>query len=382
MARARPEFAEFVATLSADDAELLTDLKSAETATKVSATRMQANLSKVSMSAGNLSSALGTVSQAGAAAGGSLGGMVGQAVAATQALAGMVTVISGPVGLIVGLGALTIGVVAYRQEAAGWLNSMLESIGVLEDLSAALAKADAQLATKETRLKKQTDAEARFNAELEQRQRILTATRLKDPELLALRQRDVALERRIDQAREAGAGEKAISILFDIAAKNEEIIDTKKKQADFDKRMLEIERQRLAGLVERERRETAIATLQKTRLQAAQQLLVGIGAAVPSEFITDPVLQRIAKLGESLAGGTQAPARGGAFALLSTPSPLSAVRGGEVLGKQQLTAAEKTAKFTAEQLLEIKQVRGILERLEQQGQTRASGSFLPITGGP
>lgn len=383
MARSRPEFAEFVATLSADDQELLTDLKSAETATKTSATKMQANLSKVKVGAGNLGSALGTISQAGAAAGGSLGGLVGQAVAATQAIAGMRAVVSGPVGLIAGLAALTVGVVAYRKESAAWLNSMLESVGVLENLTAALAEADAQLATKEARLKKQTDSEARFNAELKERQRILTATRTKDPEFLAETQRDVALQRRIRQAREAGAGEKAIAVLTQIFNKNTEILDTKKKQAAFDKTQLEIERQRLAGLAERERRETAIATLQKTRLQAAQQLLVGIGAAVASEFITDPVLKRIAQLGETLAGGVRAPQAGGTFGLSAVQSPLAAVGAGEALGKQQLTAADKTARFTGEQLEEIKKVRGILTRIESNGRTGVTGgSALQLSGAP
>lgn len=376
-------FAEFVAQLSADDAELQKDLKSAETATKASATRMQTSLNKVNISAGNLSGVLGTVSQAGAAVGGTFGGITGQAVAAAQAMAQMSAVISGPVGIIAGLVALTVGVVAYREEAAGWLNSMLQTIGILEDLDAALAKAEGRLAAQELRLQKQVDAQARLNNELRDQNQLLTAVRTKDPEAISQAQRDIALRKRVEQERRGGSGEEAIKVLSQIAAANDKIRATKAVQAEIDGRIAEHQKEKLRNLTIEKQRLAEIATIEKTRVAAAQQLLIGIGAAKPSEFISDPVLRRLAQLGETLAGGQQAPAGAqGTFGLRRISAPSGALRVGQQIGAQTLNTAEKNKEINAETLRVTKEVRDILGRISTNTASSTMSGPLQTTGAP
>lgn len=371
-------FAEFVAVLSADDAELKKDLKSAETATKASATQMQQDLDKVNVSAGDLSGVLGAVSQAGAAVGGRFGAIAEQAVAAAQSLQGLGAVITSPPGLIVGLAAATVGIFAYRKESAAWIISLGESIGLIENLTEALAKLDTRFAAQESRLKKQVDAEARFNIELKERHRILTAVRTKDPEFLVQTQREIALEKRSRQERAMGSGEEAIKVLIAIFDKNTKILEAKKAAAEFDKQTAASHRETADNLAAQERRLKAIATLEQTRIIAAQRLLISIGAAKPSEFITDPVLKRLAQLGETLRGGQVAQ---GTFGLRRISGPAGALREGQQIGNQAIDTAEKNKNINEKTLRVTEQVRDILAKLTSIALPRATTPFQ-TTGAP
>lgn len=386
MARSRPEFAEFVATLSADDKELLTDLKSAEIATKASATKMQANLSKVAVGGNAGAQALGTMGQAAAAMGGQLGGATGQGIAFTQML--------GQMGIKMGLVVTSVvaaaaAVVIYRKEIAGAIIATAEWAGVIEDVTAKQAGLDVMAKDLADRLKisQARGAIAGAAALAEER---LGVARAGGAAAIAAFDRQAQIDKQfralpgdlqIPSNRKiiedtVSARQKLLGVLTDEARQKAELIALDLKAAQMATEQA----------ASRERALEAFARKQETlfgaRRGAAQQLLVSMGAAVPSDFVADPVLRELAQIGERLnrpgATGTT-----GTFGLLPTPSPLSAVRGGEVLGRQQLTAADKTAKSTEDQLREIRLVRGILERIEAKTGIGASGgSPLQITGRP
>jgi hypothetical protein len=375
-----PQFAEFVATLSADDAELQRDLKAAETTTKQSATRMQRSLDGLKVSAGNLGGVMGTLSQAGASVGGSFGGIVGQGVAATQAIAGMTAVVSGPVGLLAGLAALTVGVVAYREEAANWLNSMLQSIGVLEDLDAALAEVEARNKVQLTRLEKQEAAEKRLNIERQQTIRMLNAIRTNNPEVVADTQRQISMEKRIAQELAAGTGRNAIDTIEAIFDANKRIEDSKKRQLEDSKKAQQIQQDDLKNARE-------MQTLVASQRSAAQALLVSVGGAVPSDFITDPKLKRIAQLSELLASRREEAAKiaptaaaTGTITSRDARSRFAIIRAGEVLGRQQLTVEEETKKVAEDHRDISRQIRDIMSDIWAATNQPGMGPFQVVEG--
>lgn len=367
---AKPEFAEFVAVLSAEDAQLQADLKSAEDATKRSATRMQASLDKVNVSAGNLSGVLGTVSQVGASVGGSFGGIVGQGVAATQALSAMASVVSGPTGLIVGLSALTVAVAFNREGIAEWARRMLASVGVIEDMDTALAEAEGRLKERQSVLEKQESVLASVNGRLADQKRLLQAVQTNNPEVIASTQRENALRRAIEQVRAAGGAQNAVDQVRKIFETQERILDTKRRQAEFDAKIANHAKERLA-------RETKSAALQATQVAAARNLLVAIGAARPSQFIDDPILRRLAQLQEIATQRNAArqadPARGpsmsGVFTLSRITSPGGIIREGEVLGRQTLTIQEQIRRVTVDHRDISAEIRAILSEINERDKT-------------
>lgn len=377
----KPEFAEFVATLSADDRELQKDLKAAETATLKSATKMQGSLDTLKVSAGNLGGVMGTLSQAGAAVGGQFGGIVGQGVAATQAMGQMAAAMGGPVGLIAALGALTVAVAFNREGIGEWARGILASIGIIEDMDAALAKVEARNATAQTRLDKQVASQARLNVELQQAVRLRTAQGTKNPEVIADTQRQISLEKRIAQELAAGGSQKSIELIRKIFETNKRTEDSKKRQLEFDQKRAAIAREDL----ERQRRINQLTT---SRLTTARGLLVQIGAASPSDFIDDPVLKRLALLGEMVAdrnaaagAGTAQAARTGTFGLSRVQSPLSVVRAGEVIGRQTLTVQQETKQIAADHRDIARETKTILDDISRRPE-RGGTTGLTLSRGP
>ena len=122
------------------------------------------------------------------------------------------------------------------------------------------------------------------------------------------------------------------------------------------------------------------------RCGAAEALAVGVGIAKPSDFIEDPILKRIAQIGELFQQKEQdrpTPTTG-TFGLLEINSPLAAIRGGEVLGRQQLTVGEQHRDISAKQLTaqeETNRLPGDLDIGTGSSAGQASGAPLLISGG-
>lgn len=382
MARSRTEFAEFVATLSADDAELQKDLKSAEQTTRVSAERMQANLDKVAVSSQGAGVGLTDVAAGTSVASAAMGAMGPKAAKASSALARLASVLVSPTGVIIGLAAATIGVIAFNKAAAAMFNDLLVSLGLLDDLAAAQDRINASMAASEARLDKQVEIRAKLNAELEAAQLTRTAQRTGSPEVIAEQARLNALEVVQSALVAAGAGVAALDIAQQISEVHKDTAQSAKDQEDFAKTTLGFERDRVAELTKRKQIEEKLAALQATRLQAAQSLLVGIGAAEPSEFIGDPILKRLAQLSESLK--TKAQGFTGAFGLRRIGGTGDALRAGQTLGSQQLSTAEKHKDISAKTLAVAEKVRELLSRIAS-GTTDANPSLsspLLLSGNP
>ncbi len=375
-----PSFAEFVATLSADDAELQRDLKSAEAQTKASATKMQGNLDKVSISAQGAGQALSTLGQGAAAMGGQMGGAVGQGIAFTQ----MVGQMGVKMGLVItSFVALAAAVVIYRKEIADAILVSLEWVGVIEDITAKQSRLDTVAKDLENRLKvSQARSGIRGAASLAQER--LDAVR--SGGAAALAELDLQAQVQAQLNKLAGAvGFEAASreaIEFTLRTRlqiNKELENEKKLKADIaaaDVKAAQEVDQRLSGLLR------GLEDIRKSRQQAAEALAVGVGIAKPSDFIDDPILKRIAQIGE-LFQQQQQPGptpTTGTFGLREISSPLAAIRGGEVLGRQQLTTAEQHKNIAEKQLKAQEQANVLLSDLK--GGTDSTGAApLFISGG-
>jgi len=378
----KPEFAEFVARLSADDAELKADLKSAETQVKASAQKMQGSLDSVGASAGNAGQALGTLGQAAASIGGPIGGVIGQGIAFSQMLTGMGVALTGPIAI---LAALTAGVFVFREELAEAILKGGEFIGLLEDLGKRQQDNEKVAERLAKRLKEQ-----RIERELRTREGS-TAARLRaaqrgESDLAAfdLSQQAFAILSKLPSALRTPENERTI---FRILQTEKEIAETLDKQKQTKADLAAFDRETAAMVAERKRKEEELA---KAQTIAAQQLLVGLGAARQSEFIDDPTLKRLAQLSEMMSDRDRAAARatptagfGGTFGLSRVTSAMSTIRAGDVLGQQSLTVQEQTKQIAADHRDIARETKRILDDIKLQGRMmQGGGKSLVITGNP
>jgi len=379
----KPEFAEFFARLSADDAELKADLKSAETQVKASAEKMQGSLDSVGASAGNASQALGTLAKGAGAVGGAMGGAVGQGIAFTEML--------GTLGLkltagVAGVAALAAAVVIYRKEISEAIIKTAEWAGLIEDITAKGARNDALAKDLEFRLKL-AEQRSKVKSDLELSQERLDVAQKGGQAGLA----EFDLQRQIDALHGNLLGDirtdKVRKDIEDTLRNRLAIVkaleDEKKLKAD----MAEFDRETAAMVAERKRKEEELA---KAQTIAAQQLLVGLGAARQSEFIDDPTLKRLAQLSEMMSDRDRAAARatptagfGGTFGLSRVTSAMSTIRAGDVLGQQTLTVQEQTKQIAADHRDIARETKRILDDIKLQGRMATGGGrSLVITGNP
>ncbi len=410
MARSRPEFAEFVATLSADDKELLTDLKSAEMATKTSAGVMQSSLDRVTVSskagAGGLHQYASAADRAGQSSQNATRSITALSAAAgatgstaLQSTSQVAMLVAATDELAVGLGALGVGAVAAGAAilpiaiAAGVvtfavveMNKALNArIAVLDDTRKATEASLQPLRDQIELLRDRSFVRLGGLTEKEAHVRALERTGITENELKLRMQifRWVKLESELkDKAQRAADQErKHLAAVLTHRSRQLDMIRREKQETDA---IAAKERERLATSQRRASAAASEALSRREQLTAAAQgVLVGAGAAVPSQFIKDPLERRIAELGERLNRATPT-ATTGTFGLLSTPSPLSAVRGGEVLGRQQLSTAEQQKQISKDHKEIARQARDLLSEILQA--TRIGGltpgQALRLSGGP
>ncbi len=287
-----PSFAEFVATLSADDAELQRDLKSAEAQTKASATKMQGNLDKVSISAQGAGQALSTLGQGAAAMGGQMGGAVGQGIAFTQMV--------GQMGLKMGLAltsfvALAAAVVIYRKEIADAILVTLEWANVIEDITAKQSRLDTVAKDLESQLKvSQARSSIRGAASLAQER--LDAVRTGGAAALAELDLQARIQAQLNKLSGAVGSEQTSRELIELTLRTNIMITKeleRQKQVKADIAAAEEKADQAAD----RRLSTLLRELQETRklrLATVQSLAVTVGLAKPSDFIEDPILKQAA----------------------------------------------------------------------------------------
>lgn len=379
----QPEFAAFQATLTANDDQLLKDLKSAETATKKSAEAMQKSLNKVEVAGAGAGQALGGLGQAAASVGGPLGGAVGQGIAFTQMLGAMGVALTGSIALMVGLAA---GVVIYREELVAAIDKGLVWLGVLEDLEA-----------QQDRINESQDKLNR-TLKTQAQQRGLEGTAGAAEARLRAAQRGAEVLERFDRLEKGRKAFEALPpdlqipsnqrLIDGILRTNKSITDelTKQKAAKDAIAKADADTARAA-----EREATARMQITTARRLAAQSLLISIGAARPSEFVDDPVLRQLSALQELVgqrnraASVTPTAGSAGTFGISQITSPLSIVRQGEVIGRQTLTLQEQSKRVAEEHRDIARETRDILDAIDRRGASARpgnTGGALVVTGRP
>lgn len=411
----KPQFAEFVAQLSAEDDELQKDLKTAETATKRSAEIMQSNLDGVAISgksaAGGMDLYSGAAVQAGdasKAAAQSMGAMgvaasatgnqfiglaaqIGSVAAASDEVALAFSGVGksgvamlkalGPIAIILGVTAgayvvVTSKIKAFREEMEASRDA----------IKASLAGPQRELAILQIQIQEQKGELTAGQADL---RRVLlsgsasqeeTNVRLK---ILDIRRKEAAEAARIAESQEREATtakarrQLAIRDFNDRRAREAE-------EAAHNERQLAIETQR------REQAEKAAQSRLENLQGVAQSLLIQTGAARPSDFIDDPDFKRLQLLRELVGDREKAAAsvrpqaaRTGSFGLSRVQSPLAVVRGDEVVGRQQLTIQEQTKQVTADLRDITAKIFSILDGFERRSKTqRGGGTPLAVTRNP
>lgn len=403
-------FAEFVAQLSADDAELQKDLKSAETATKSSAQKMQASLDGVSFSsnkgAEGLRSYAGAADKAGqssqaatrgvtalgaaAAATGSrslaTGAQIAALVASTDELAvslGLVGTVATTAIAVFGPIAITIAAVSVAVSIAkGKFDALGESITqIRETAEAALEPLRKEIELLRLRQQVRQGFRTQRSADLA---RISIETTSHTQQEFDLRVKIFELKKvEADLAAKAIENAKSlVGIQKGRALADRRFLEGLRRQRAEEAEILALEKERASLAVQqRQERRAAKESRLAVATQTAQQLLISIGAAKPSEFITSPVLRLLAQLGESVAGGQQDPSGSqGTFGLRQISGPSGALRAGQQIGAQTLNTAEQNKEINAKTLRVAEQVRDILGHLSRG--TNPLASPLQTTGAP
>ena len=430
MAKRAAEFAEFVASLSADDKELTADLKAAEQVTERSAQAMQSSLDRVRMSAGSGARGMGDfrksvdsvgassqVSSRAVSALGATASVTGSQFAATATQFAAFAAASDELALsltgVEATGAAALKVLGPIALAAGAVGLALKALtGIAKEHNRVIDEARAKhqtlrdTLTEELEVQRQqffvqTGMQTQLEADLKRVERTTALKRgaggpTPENETYAQSMMELRFKRRIVKAQHELLALKKQEAEADARVQRHRSAVLRHRQLELgvirrqfnERKQMEAEQRRAAAVADAaaEQRLNALSqkleSVQQQRIGAAQSLLVSLGAAKPSEFIEDPMLQRIAALGESLSGGERAPL--GSFGLERIRSPLAAVRGGEALGRQTLTTAEQQKQLTQQELIVIGEVRDILRRFETKSLASAGSGNMPfvLTEGP
>jgi hypothetical protein len=396
-----PPFSEFVAQLTAEDDELLKDLKSAENATKQSAEIMQANLDTVGFASRDSATGLRQFSSA-------ADQMSGSSQVATRSVSALGAAASVTGSQTLGAAAQFAAFAAASDELALSLSAVgttgaaaLKVLGPIAITIVAMGAALKVVSDKSKELSDRIkDARALRETTLEPLRNELDRLREEAQVVFGFRTRESAERRQL--ARVSKTQEE-----FDLRLK---ILNTTKDIADVEKRAAEradTERRRrrterrlaLRDFQRQQRREQQAASLEQERLTterarareialsavsrrerltaAAQGLLVRTGAAPASSFIKDPIERRIAQLSERLSQKTE-PATTGMIELGRVVSPLAGVRAGEALGRQQLTTAEQQKRISQMELEVQREVKGILRDILQATRVGNMGAVAAL----
>ncbi|MCZ6654869.1 MAG: hypothetical protein O7D91_17810 [Planctomycetota bacterium] len=397
-----------MATLGADDKELTAGLRKAETDTKRSAGVMQANLDKVGFASVSASGGVNTLTT-------STGKLQTSSVGATTALQGLGIAAGATGSQALGLATQFAVVASSADELALSLTGAGKTGAALLKVLGPIAIVVTGIGVALTVMKRKSDA-AWDSMERAKKVReeaiaplILELKKLEDQQgvRLGFLSQDRAGRREIGRISADQEEFKIRARILQLKTLEAEL--AKKAQTDDERRLKHLaavatHRQRLLQQIQRERRqEEAIASAKQQQLDAdraargleaqqalsrkqgltaaVQQLLIRTGTAA-STFISDPIGKRIAKLGEIL---NQRPPESttGTFGLLSVQSPLGGVRGGEVIGRQQLTTSEQHKDISARHLLVAEQLRDLFKDIIRGTNIRnlTPEQVLRISGG-
>ena len=383
-----PPFAEFVATLGADDKELTAGLRKAETDTKRAAGVMQANLDTVGFASVSASRGVNTLTT-------STGKLQTSSVGATTALQGLGIAAGATGSQALGLATQFAVVASSADELALSLTGAGKTGAALLKVLGPIAIAVTVIGVALSVLKSKSDAawdsmdRAKKVREEAIKPLLLELKKLEDQQgvRLGFLSQDRAGRREIGRISADQEEFKIRARILEL--KNLEAELAKKAQTDDQRKLKHLaavatHRQRLLQQIQRERtQEEAIATAKQQSLaadraargveaqqalsrkqgltSAVQQLLIRTGTAA-STFISDPIAKRLAELGETL-NRRPPESTTGSFGLLRIQSPLDAVRGGEVIGRQQLTTAEQHKEVSTRELAVAQEARELLKEI-------------------
>lgn len=377
MAESQP-FAEFLAVLSADSQQLQEDLKEAERVVRESAERMQKALNKVDASMKKAAKGSTLLTDALSIATPAIAGYV---MASKNALSviGRLAIKLGPQGLAVILAEGAVLVYAYRDAIASWIAKKGEAIGILTDYTTALKKADETQKKNEERLKKQEQSLERATQRRREAARLLGAQRTNNPEVMEDLRRRISHEKLVAAERDRGASEAAIDQLNKAFELDQKRVDMAREQARFKEQVAEWEKQSAEYTRKQVEHQEKMKRLRDSRVSAAASLLVSLGGANPSDFITDSGLRSVALLREEAERRQEAAAaikpqaaRKGAFGLAQITGRRSIVRGGEALGRQEITIQEEQKRVQADTRDIVREIKRLLDTWGQRLNNKAN----------